>query len=299
MTKQVKADLMLLLVVAAWGFSFLMTDVGLSALGVFTLIAYRLLLAFVIAAALSVRRMRGVSRATAGYGLVLGGVLAGIFICVTFGVKYTTLSNSGFLCGLTVIFVPMLSFFVHGRPPGRKMLLVALVCLIGIALLTLTDSFSINRENLPGDLLCILCSVVYASHLLITEKAVASQGVDAYQLGVLQLAVAGVVCLALALGLEDVALPATPKVWGAVLFLAVVCTGMAFIVQTVAQQYTSASHVGVINCLETVFAGIVAYAIGGDVLTLRSGVGAALIVLALFAMEIDFGKLLKRRKGLD
>jgi hypothetical protein len=35
-----------------------------------------------------------------------------------------------------------------------------------------------------------------------------------------------------------------------VLFLSVFCTGAAFIIQAMAQQYTSASHVGVIFTLE-------------------------------------------------
>lgn len=53
---------------------------------------------------------------------------------------------------------------------------------------------------------------------------------------------------------------------GTVLFLAIFCTGIAFIVQAVAQQYTSASHVGVIFSLEPVFAEIVVFFLAGEVL---------------------------------
>lgn len=299
MTKQVKADLLLLAVVVAWGFSFLMTDIAIEALDGFTLISYRFLLAFFIAAALSRRRLRRVTAATAKCSLLLGGIMAVVSVCMTFGVKYTSLANSGFLCGLPVLFVPILLFVAFRKPPGGKMLFVSLVCVVGVGLLTLTENFGINRENLPGDLICILCAVVYALHLIVTERAVTARGVDAYQLGVLQLGVTGVICLALALAAEDVILPPTPKIWGAVLFLAVVCTGIGFIAQTVAQQYTSASHVGVINCLETVIAGAVAYAIGGEELTVKAGLGAVCIVAGLFIMEIDFGKLFSRRECLD
>ena len=295
-SNQLKADLMLLVVVLAWGFSFLMIDVAVEVLGPFRLNAYRFLVAFLVAGAVSFRRLRSVSRATARYSLLLGGILAVMFTSVTYGVKYTTLANSGFLAGLTVLFVPVLSSLVYRRLPERKMAFVALLCVVGIALLTLTDDFAINRENLLGDVLCTLCGFLYAVHLLVTERAVAAKNVDAYQLGVLQLGVCGAVCMLVALSVDTMALPPTPKIWGAVLFLAVVCTGLAFIVQTVAQKYTSASHVGVINSLETVFAGIVAYAIGGDVLTVKSGVGALTIVAALFIMEIDFGKLFPGRR---
>ena len=73
---------------------------------------------------------------------------------------------------------------------------------------------------------------------------------------------------------ETPRLPGSGPIWGAVAFLAVFCTGLAFIVQTLAQQYTSASHVGVIFTLEPVFAGIVAFLFAGEVLTPRAYVGA-------------------------
>ena len=43
------------------------------------------------------------------------------------------------------------------------------------------------------------------------------------------------------------------------IFLSVFCTGVAFIIQAVAQQYTTAAHVGIIFTLEPVFSGIVAF----------------------------------------
>ena len=59
-------------------------------------------------------------------------------------------------------------------------------------MLTLKDDFSINMENLRGDLLCIMGAVAYAVDLILTEKAVACEKVDAFQLGVFQLGVTGV-----------------------------------------------------------------------------------------------------------
>lgn len=297
MTNQTKADMMLLLVVMAWGFSFLMLDISASALGAFTLNTWRFLIAFAVAVAVSGRRLRHVSRATAKYGVLIGLIMICMFTSLTFGMQNTVLQNTSFLCGLTVLFTPILSSIVYRTLPDKKLGLVAVMCIVGIALLTLTESFSIDYNNLPGDLLSIVCALLYAVHLLVTEKAVKTEGVDAYQLGVLQLGVTGAVSLVLALALEDMRLPPTPKIWGAVLFLAIVCTGMAFIVQTVAQKYTTASHVGVINCLETVFAGIVAYAFGSAELTLKSVVGGLLIVSAIFVMEIDFGRLFRGKSG--
>lgn len=83
-------------------------------------------------------------------------------------------------------------------------------------------------------------------------------------------------------------MPTTPMTWGAALFLGILCSGVAFIIQSVQQQYTTASHVGLIFTLEPVFAAIVAYFFAGEVLTSRSYVGMAFMLLSLVVMEVDF-----------
>ncbi|MBQ3185784.1 MAG: DMT family transporter, partial [Firmicutes bacterium] len=91
--------------------------------------------------------------------------------------------------------------------------------------------------------------------------------------------------------------PSSGIVWGSALFLAVFCTGVAFIVQTIAQQYTSATHVGVIFTLEPVFAGIVAFALAGEILLPRAYFGAFLLLASLIIMEIDVNALVAKIKG--
>ncbi len=288
MTAQFKADLMLLIVVFCWGFSFLATDIGIDALGPFTLNAWRFLLAFGAAVIFSGNRLRHISGATRRHALLLGVMLSLVFGTLTCGMQRTTLANAGFLCGLTVIFTPALSGLVYRQAPEPKLILVALTCLAGIALLTLTENLTLDYAHIRGDLFCMACALIYAAYLLVTEKAVAQKEVDACQLGVLQLGVTGLISLVLALALERPAFPPNTQIWVAVVFLAVICTAMAFIVQTIAQRYTSASHVGVINCFETVFAGIVAYTFGNEPITGQSVLGAACIVLGLFILEINF-----------
>lgn len=70
------------------------------------------------------------------------------------------------------------------------------------------------------------------------------------------------------------------------LFLALFCTGFAFVVQTVQQQYTTASHVGLIFTLEPLFSAVVAYFLADEVLTARGYVGAALMMSSLVLMEL-------------
>lgn len=294
MSKQVRADGILILVTLCWGVSYLLMDISLEELDPFTLNAFRFLGAFAIAALVSFKKIRTVNKTTLKYSLLVGFALVFVYIGATFGVKYTSLSNSGFLCALTVVFTPILAWLFFKKAPGKKLTFVVILCFIGIALLTLGDDFSINMEHLKGDLLCLMCAVAYAADLLLTEKAVSHEEVDAYNLGVFQLGVTGALNLIMALIVETPQAPQTMEVWSAVIFLSVFCTGVAFVLQPVAQQYTTASHVGVIFTLEPVFAAVVAYFFAGEILSFKAYLGAALMLASIFIMEIDFKTLKKK-----
>ncbi|MGN0658618.1 MAG: DMT family transporter [Emergencia sp.] len=299
MKTQLKADLMLILVTLCWGVSYYLMDVSLEDMGPFTLNAHRFIGAFAAAAVLSFRSLKGVNRETLKYSLLIGSVLVFVYMGATFGVKYTSLSNSGFLCALTVIFVPILEMIFLKKKSSRKILFAILLSFIGIMLLTLKDDFSINMGNLKGDLLCLMGAIAYAVDLILTERAVAHEEVDAFQLGVFQLGVTGVYMLILSFIFETPHLPTTPSIWGAVIFLSLFCTGVAFIVQAVAQQYTTAAHVGIIFTLEPVFAAVVAFFFAGEVLSAKSYFGAVLMIAALFVTEISFGPKEKPEKEVE
>ncbi|MEF9922195.1 MAG: DMT family transporter [Anaerovoracaceae bacterium] len=299
MKKQLKADLMLIVVTLCWGISYYLMDVCLSDMGAFTLNAYRFIGAFVIAGVLMYPKLKTVNKITLKYSCLVGMALVFVYIGATFGVQYTTLSNSGFLCALTVVFTPMFGFIFFKRRPEKKLILVVTMCFVGIALLTLKDDFSINLANLKGDLLCIGGGMAYAIDLLLTEKAVSHEEVNPLQLGVFQLGVTGILNVVLAIFLEEPHLPSSSNVWMAVIFLSVFCTGVAFIVQAVAQKYTSASHVGVIFTLEPVFCSISAFFLVGEVLSPKSYLGAFIMLASIFIMEVDFKFLKKDHKNID
>ena len=171
-------------------------------------------------------------------------------------------------------------------------MLALVVCTAGLGLLTLDDSF----RPAAGDLICLICAVCYAADMLVTEKAVADPQVDALTLGVCQLGVAGVLMLLVSALLEQPHLPQSPKIWGAAIFLGLFCSGIAFVIQSVAQKYTPATHVGVIFTMEPVFSGIIAFTVAGETLLPRGYAGAVLMLTSLLIMEVNWGALLRRKK---
>ncbi|MCL1983489.1 MAG: DMT family transporter [Clostridiales bacterium] len=287
MAKQMRADLMLAFVALCWGFSYYMVDLSLTELGPFTLNAMRFLLAFAAAMAAAFQNLKKVGKKTMLYSAGIGAVVTVVYINANYGVMYTSLSNAGFLCALAVVFTPALDFAIRKNKPGKKLAAVVVMSCVSIALLTL------NEELKPalGDLFCILCAFASSFHLLITESAVRKEGVNAFHLGVYQLAFVGLFNSIVAVAVEKPQLPSSLAVWGAVLFLAVFCTGLAFIALTVAQQYTTATHTGVIFTLEPVFAGFVAFFLAGEILLPRAYFGAALLIAGILIMEVDTKRL--------
>lgn len=291
MTKQVRADIMLLLVTLFWGISYWLIDLSLADVNPFMLNALRFLIAFFAAGIVAFPKLKTVNKVTLQYSAIIGIALLFVYIGATFGVRYTSLSNAGFLCALTVVITPILAFTVLKQKPEKKLAAAVLMSLTGIALLTLKEN---TIQLALGDILCIMAAFAYAVDLIITEAAVKKEEVNAFQLGVFQLGFTGIYNLVLSLLIETPALPQSPKIWSAVLFLSIFCTGAAFIIQAVAQQYTSASHVGVIFSLEPVFAGFVAFFLAGEILTMQAYIGAVILVSSLFIMELDLSKLLNR-----
>ena len=292
MNKQRKADLLLVMVTGFWGASYFLTDLCLESMPPLSLNAFRFLVAFAVLGAVYFPKMRHISRKTLLYSLLIGGSLVMVYTCYVYGILRTSISNAGFICALPVIFTPLLELVVFRKMPSRRFALSLVICTVGLALMTLGDTF---RPAL-GDIICMGTAFFYAVDLLLTDRAVRDPEVDPLQLGVCQLGVVGVVMLVLTCLLEEPQLPRNGTTWAAALFLAVFCTGIAFVIQAVQQQYTTASHVGLIFTLEPLFSAIVAYFFAHEVLSPRGYVGAALMMLSLVLMEVDPMSLFRKKK---
>ena len=76
--------------------------------------------------------------------------------------------------------------------------------------------------------------------------------------------------------------------------LGVFCSGICFVIQSVEQQFTTASHASLIFTLEPVFSAVFAYFLLSERLTVRGYFGAALMLVSLLIMELDVPALLKK-----
>ena len=284
MTKQRRAELLLVLATAFWSISYYFSRVCLEELDALNLNAFRFLLAFAILGAVYCKHLRALNRETLKWGAVVGVVLVFVYVGATYGVKYTSLSNAGFISCLAVIITPIIELLVYRKRPEKKLAVSLLLCTLGLALLTLGDGLSFAI----GDVICLLCSVSYAVDIVITDRAVARTEVDPIGMSVVEIGVTGVLFLILAFLIEQPRLPRSPAVWGAAIFLGLFCSGLAFVIQTTQQKYTAPARVALIFTLEPLFSAIIAYFLAGERLHPRAYLGATMMLLSLLLMQIDF-----------
>ncbi|MCC8164628.1 MAG: DMT family transporter [Planctomycetes bacterium] len=289
MTQQ-RADALIASVYLVWGMSYIFMKVGLDGLGPFNLILLRFGIAFLVMAALFRRHIVPLNRETFLYSAVLGFIVFLLFTLIMYGLRTTTASAAGFLASTTVMFVPILQAVISRKAPRGGVMAGAAAAMAGTALLTLGEGGGLELSG--GAVLCVLSALCYAVHILVAGHA--TKRVDGLALGVWQLGFAAAFGLIGCLPFETPTLPATGGQWGAVLGLALVCSAYGFVVQPVAQRYTTPERTGLLYALEPVFSASFGFVVLGEVLSLSGYAGAALVLSSVFISNL--GSARRRRE---
>lgn len=285
MKQQSKADLALLMVTVGWGASFILTKNALQDLATFNFLALRFLTAFFLSASFFLKRLRKVDRKTLISSIVVGTILFAGYAFQTIGLHYTTISKSAFITGFAVVLVPLITAFSSRQLPQSTAILGSVSALIGIGLLSLNGITGVNL----GDFLTLLAAVAFAYHIIAVGHF--TTGSDSMLLGIIQIGVVGFWSLLASFFFEIPIIPSGVGVWTNLIILSVLCTCGAFITQSIAQQYTTATHTALIYSGEPVFASIFAYFWIGEVLSGRGLVGATLILSGMLVAELDLSLL--------
>ena len=74
--------------------------------------------------------------------------------------------------------------------------------------------------------------------------------------------------------------------FGSLLFMAILCTAFAFLVQIVALKYTTATHEAIIFTTEPVFGALTSWLLLNEKLGIKGIIGGVLIVIAMLLSEL-------------
>lgn len=283
-----------LIVVATliWGSSFVIVKDTTNAISPAWILVFRFALAAVLLAVVFLKKRALYLRKD----YVLLGALFGFLLFMgyylqTIGITDTTPGKNAFLTGTYCVMVPFLAWFIQRKRPHAFNIVAALLCIVGIGLVSLSSGFSISF----GDALTLCCAVFYGLHICFVSKY--SQDRDIFVLTMWQFAFTALFSLVAALAFE----PApewgelSAQYWVSLLYLGIACTTLALLLQNVGQQKLPPSTASLLLSLESPFGVAFSVAFGAEALTVRMVCGFVLIFVAILVSELAPGVLEKRK----
>jgi drug/metabolite transporter (DMT)-like permease len=278
-TLRIGAELALVAIAAVWGVTFVMVQDAIALLPTLAFLAYRFLPAALLVALVVRRPLRRLSPAGWRAGLLMGAFLTSGYVFQTLGLEQTTASNTGFITGLFVVITPLLAALVLRERVTPLAWVAAALAAVGLYLLSGAGS----HFDLRGDGLVLLAAVSFAAHILATSRAVASHHVGA--LLAVQLGLCGFVCLVIAAAAGQLEAPQGRTVWSALIVTSLVASALGYFVQSFAQQHAPPARTALILASEPAFAGLFGWLLAGDRLSAAGLLGAALIMVAIVAID--------------
>jgi len=256
---------------------------SLGRIDVNSFLAWRFILAALIMALLRPQCFRYITPSFLLRGVIVGLLLGIGYIFQTFGLTLTTVAKTGFITGLYAVFTPLIAaaFFKHHI--SKVQWFAVGLATIGMGVLSL-HGFAIGL----GELLVLIGALFFALHIIGLSRW--SPNRDPYALTMIQMATVGVLALlgSLKSGFQ---VPHDRGVWVVVIYSAIAASAFAFIVQTWAQSFMSATSVGVVLTMEYIFAAIFGIILVHELLSWRTIIGGICMMAGLYLVILFDSKV--------
>lgn len=297
MSSRAKQIILPLIAALIWGTAFVAQDVCADSVHAFTFNTVRCFAAFIVLMA-----FYGVSRAYrakkkggeaackpdkrgAAKTLLIAALLCGTALAVASNLQQAGMQlgtdggKAGFITALYIVLVPITGLFMKKRVPGVFWIGVALA-VAGLYLLCVGSDLSLSA----GDLLMLLCAVAFTVQILLIDRF--SNRLDSILFCASEFFVAG--CWSL-IGMLLFETPDWAAVWTYILpimYVAVFSSGVAYLLQIVAQKQGNPALVSLLFSMEAVFAVIASVIILGQRMTLREYTGCVLMLAAVVVAQL-------------
>ncbi|HEY8462582.1 MAG TPA: DMT family transporter [Bacillota bacterium] len=278
------ADLLLLVTTFIWGWSFIIVKWSMTVIDPYFFIFARFTIALLFLVTIFEAKLKNQLRTCIIPGFILGLVLAMAFITQTLGLRSTTASVSSFITGLNVVLVAGFASLTRRKLPPVPVLIGIGTATVGMLLITFRGPLAFQR----GDLFTLTCAVLFAWHIVLTEKYAPSHSVTALTL--VQFATAALLAGLVFLFWGHQRLPLvkfTGWHWAAILYSALPATALAYLFQTKAQQKIPPFRTAIIMATEPLFAGIFAISLRFDPFDWKVVAGGILIVAGMILAAWD------------
>lgn len=219
--------------------------------------------------------------------VIKGGVIIGVMLFIaittqTIGLRYIGGGRSAFISATYVLMVPFMIWIVNQKFPGWFTILAAVLCVLGMYLLTGDDS---GGESLSGDILTVICAVMFAVHVIAISRY--AHDSDPVALSFVEFVSFAACSLASSIIFESPAEYLSMNGLAELIFTIIFSTFGCYMVQVVAQKYAEPSHATIIMSLESVFGLVSSIIFLNESVTMRMLAGCGLIFIAVMISELS------------
>ena len=271
-----------------WGSAFVAQDMGMDFIGPHTFnvgrffIGFLTLLPFFLFFELKKIKEKNIDRKKTFSFLILLGFILGVGQALQqISLIYTDVANTGVFTVMYVLIVPFISYFIFSKKIHWSVWPAVILCVVGGLLLSELKNISVRY----GDILGILSAFCWALHIICISKTIKffnfpiaiamSQCLVAFLFTILPMVI-----------YENPLLSNVLKDSYEILYVGVLSSGLAFLLQTYTLQNLTPAPAAIVFSLEGVFAAIFAWLILGQLLNEIKIFGIFLILFAVIFSQI-------------
>lgn len=273
-----------------WGSSFLIVKNSMDVMEPHVLLGIRFTVGCLLLSIIFYKKLKELNKDYFLKGAIIGLCIFLGYSLQTVGITDTTPGKNAFLTAIYCVIVPFLFWFVNKCKPDIYNFVAALVCIIGIGLVSLNGDFTIRK----GDAFTLAGGVFFAAHIVAVARY--SKDKDPVLITILQFGYAALLSWGMAFLFEDMPKSIDTNTWYGIIYLAVFATAVALLLQNIGQKHTNPSAAAIILTLESVFGVVFSVVFYHEQITLKLFIGFLLIFLAVIISETKLSFL--KRKGL-
>jgi drug/metabolite transporter (DMT)-like permease len=271
-----------------WGSAFVAQDMGMDFIGPHTfnvgrfLVGFLSLLPFFLFFELKKIKKKNIDiKKVFSYLLILGFILGVGQALQQISLIYTDVANTGVFTVMYVLIVPFISYFIFSKKIHWSIWPAVILCVVGGLLLSELKNISVRY----GDTLGVLSAFCWAIHIIYISKTVKFFNFP-ITIAMSQCFIAFLFTILPMIVYENPSLSNIFKDSYEILYVGVLSSGLAFLLQTYTLQNLTPAPAAIIFSLEGVFAAIFAWLILGQFLNEIKVVGIFLILSAVIFSQI-------------
>ncbi|MGE5456749.1 MAG: DMT family transporter [Methanococcaceae archaeon] len=280
-----------LLAVIFWGASFIATKVALNELGPLSIIFLRLLFAIILLSAYAVYTRQDFTINIKNHGRIFLLALIAVFhlwIQVT-GLKYTSAANTGWIIGLTPVFMALLGFSFFKEALSVPKIIGIFISFAGLILLiSKADFHKIDFITNKGDFMVLASSFTWSIYSIVNKRI----AVDYSPLLTTLFLFIMMALLISPFTINQAAIAVVMHLsfngWISILFLGIFCSGIAYVFWAQALKEMESTRVGVFLYFEPFVTVFTAWILLKEEITLLMILSGLIITAGVLLVNFNF-----------